>query len=158
MIRPGLPCAAALLAFCGVAKAADPARPFSTAQVVYLEHCGGCHGLQGVSAPQVVPSLRGQAGNFLCTEEGRSYVVRLPSLSRSPFDDELLAELVNFVVFDLGGGDARRYKRYTPAEVAALRRRSLSDANLTQYRGTVVRGLIERCGAPRSLQDYSGPR
>lgn len=158
MIRSGLLFGSVLLAFGNMAPAAESGQPFSTAQSVYLEYCGGCHGLQGVSAPHLVPSLRGQVGRFLCTEKGRAYVVRLPSLARSPFDDELLAQLVNFVVFDLGGGDAGRYKRYTPAEVAALRRRSLFDANLTQYRGEVVRELIERCGAPRSLQDYSGPR
>ena len=70
-------------------------------RVFYLERCGGCHGLQGVSAPREIPSLRGVAGRFLCTKAGREYVVRLPSIALAPLNDEVLAQLVNFVMFDM---------------------------------------------------------
>jgi len=128
------------------------------AMALYLERCGGCHGLQGVSAPQIVPTLRGQVGHFLCTREGREYIARLPSVASTPADDGLLAALVNFVAFDIGGGDDARYPRFTAEEVARLRRNPLTDATLTAYRRTVVDRLIKTCGAPESLRAYIGPR
>jgi mono/diheme cytochrome c family protein len=128
----------------------------SPAVSLYLERCGGCHGIQGVSAPELVPTLRGQAGHFLCTREGREYLVRLPSVASTPVDDEALAALVNFVAFDLGAGDAR-YPRFTAAEVRALRKRPLTDETLTAHRRDVVEKVTRECGAPPGLRTYVGP-
>ena len=56
-------------------------------QSIYLQHCGGCHGVQGISAPREVPDLRGQVGSFLCTADGRAYLVRLPNVALAPVSD-----------------------------------------------------------------------
>lgn len=129
----------------------------SEVQSVYLQHCGGCHGVQGTSAPREVPSLRGQVGNFLCTAEGRAYLVRLPNIALAPVSDQMLADVMNFVVFDIGAasGASADARRFTPAEVAQLRARPLTDTGLADYRARIVNDLIRRCGAPASLRAYS---
>jgi hypothetical protein len=138
----------------------EPVTVLSEAQVAYLEHCGGCHGIQGSSAPHEVPSLRGQAGYFLCLPEARAYLIRLPSVARSPLADATLADLMNFVVFDIGGRLEHRpaYGPYTAEEVRHLRKRPLNDISLASYREALVERLIRQCGAPASLRDYSSTR
>ena len=122
-------------------------------QATYLERCGGCHGIQGHSAPGAVPSLRGQVSYFLCFPEARAYLVRLPSLASSPLTDDELAQLMNFVVFDLGGASNQR--RYSAEEVSELRSRPLNEISLAGYRRRIVDRLIGDCGAPVSLREYS---
>jgi hypothetical protein len=134
------------------------AGPMPPEVALYLERCGGCHGLQGVSAPEIVPTLRDQAGYFLCTREGREYVAQLPSIALTPVDDTLLAALVNFVAFDIGGADATHYPRFTAEEVRLLRREPLTHGALTRQRQSIVEGLIEACGAPDVLRLYVGPQ
>jgi hypothetical protein len=104
-----------------------------------------------------VPSLRGQVGYFLCTPEARAYLIRLPSVATAPLSDRELADLMNFVVFDLGApaGAPREYDKFTESEVHALRQRPLKDVALTGYRAGLVEQLISRCGAPVSLRQYS---
>lgn len=46
----------------------------TTAQSDYVEHCSGCHGMQGNSAPADIPVLRDRVGYFMCTQAG----ARLP--------------------------------------------------------------------------------
>jgi len=133
--------------------AAAPVTALNEVQWTYLERCGGCHGIQGSSAPSEVPSLRGQVGYFLCTPETRAYLIRLPSVATSPLSDRELAALMNFVVFDLGG--ARESDRFTDSEVRALRKRPLKDIDLTRYRAGLVERLIDNCAAPVSLRQYS---
>ena len=65
---------AALLSFAPSASAAAP----RTARTNYMEYCGGCHGLEGYSAGNRIPTLRGRAGYFLCNSRGRDYAARLP--------------------------------------------------------------------------------
>ncbi len=43
----------------------------TTPQSDYVEHCSGCHGMQGNSAPADIPVLRDRVGYFLCSKEGR---------------------------------------------------------------------------------------
>jgi hypothetical protein len=129
-------------------------------QVTYLERCGGCHGIQGHSAPREVPRLQGQVSSFLCLPEGRGYLVRLPSVALSPLPDDELAALMNFVVFDLGAvpADRARFPPYTAAEVGTLRKQPLNAVSLAGYRAAIVARLIQQCGAPSTLRDYSSAR
>lgn len=160
---------AALLAAAAVASTASPAAAdvassptpaaatlpsLSEVQSTYLERCGGCHGIQGFSAPGAVPTLRGQVGYFLCTAEARDYLIRLPSVATSPLSDRELADLMNFVVFDLGGAP-RTYEKFTDGEVHTLRKRPLKDVALSRYRAGLIERLISRCAAPVSLRQYS---
>jgi len=134
----------------------EPVTQLTEVAATYLERCGGCHGIQGRSAPGEVPSLRGQVGYFLCVPEGRAYLVRLPSVALAPLDDQRLAELVNFVVFELGGAqDGGEAQRYTAAEVGQLRQRPLNDISLAGFRAALVDRLIAQCGAPQSLREYA---
>jgi cytochrome c553 len=138
---------------------AEPAvTHLSASQSTYLQRCGGCHGIQGVSNPTVVPTLRGQVGQFLCTQAGRGYLLRLPSIATSPLSDQQAADLMNFVVFSLGGAqpDAVRAPRFGSREVHELRRKPLNEVALVKYRSAVVEALIQRCGASPALRSYGG--
>jgi hypothetical protein len=62
----------------------------TAAQVAYLTSCGGCHGIEGKSAPGAVPTLRGLTGSFLCTSQGRDFIIRLPDVALTPLSDRML--------------------------------------------------------------------
>ncbi|OHT21837.1 hypothetical protein [Edaphosphingomonas haloaromaticamans] len=127
------------------------------AQSQFLLRCGGCHGTTGLSPPKSVPVLRGRAGWFLCTPEGREYIVRVPNVARALLDDARLAAVLNFVAFDLGEGSAPHgAEPFTGEEVRAIRARPLTDVPLLAHRRQVVNDLIRRCGAPKDLLVYGG--
>ena len=132
---------------------------FTGAQSDYLEHCGGCHGLQGDTSPAPIPVLRGRAGYFLCIPASRSYLLRLPNVTRTMVDDDqAVADMMNFVAFELGGPSAPKGARpFTAAEVAAGRHHTMSGDEMIEERRRVVEALIATCGAPASLrQSYPG--
>jgi hypothetical protein len=131
------------------------------AQSDYVEHCGGCHGIGGDAAPADLPTLKGRVGWFLCTPEGRSYLIRLPNVSRSRIsDNDQLADLLNFMVFGLGGGSAPAGARpFTAAEVARERGSPFTSVSLIETRRLLVEKLIRQCRAPASLRlMYPGQR
>jgi hypothetical protein len=152
--------------FMAGAAAAQPATPPLTfapppypremdlAQSNYVEHCGGCHGIQGDAAPAKLPSLRGRVGWFMCTPEARTYLMRLPNVARSRItDNQDLADLLNFMVFSLGGPSTPKdAKPFTAAEVARERQSPYTSVSLVKVRATMVDTLIKRCGAPASLK------
>jgi hypothetical protein len=126
-------------------------------QVAYLTSCGGCHGIEGVSAPRVVPTLRHLTGTFLCTNEGREYIVRLPDVALSALSDRMLTEVINWVAFDLGApvaGGREEARPYTVAEVQRLRRHPFTNTGLLRYRERVVAHLAPRCAVPAGLRAY----
>jgi hypothetical protein len=129
----------------------------SATQVAYLTHCGGCHGIEGISAPGAVPTLRGLTGSFLCTQQGREFIIRLPDVGLSTLSDRELTDVMNFVVFDIGAPVAggKPAPPYTVAEVARLRRQPLTNTGLTAYRNQVVAGLAVRCQVPAALHVYA---
>ena len=160
----GLIAAAALGATPGLSAMSDPgaaptkpAARLPAAQVAYLTSCGGCHGIEGKSAPGAVPTLRGLTGTFLCTRQGRDFIIRLPDVALTPLSDRKLTEVMNFVVFDLGAPVAGggKVRPYTVAEVARLRRHPLTNTGLTAYRNSVVAGLATRCRVPPGLNVYA---
>ena len=124
------------------------------AQSDYVEHCGGCHGIQGDASPAELPSLRGRVGWFMCFPEARSYLLRLPNVARSRItDNDQLADLLNFMVFGLGGASTpKNAKPFTAAEVGRERLSPFSSVSLVKTRAAVVDSLIKRCGAPASLR------
>ena len=149
--------AAAALGAMPRAKPVQSATPLPAAQVAYLTSCGGCHGIEGRSAPGSVPTLRGLTGSFLCTRQGRDFIIRLPDVALTPLSDRMLTEVVNFVVFDLGApvAGAGKARPYTVAEVTRLRHHPLTDTGLTVYRNQVVAGLATRCRVPQALHVYA---
>jgi len=113
----------------------------------YLMKCGGCHGVEGHSEQTFIPVLRDQVGAFLCSAEGRAYVVRVPNVSMSLIrDDALLAKVLNFVVFDLGGKSTPTGAApYTAAEVHLLRQKPLSNTDLESLRAGVIMRAVTAC-------------
>jgi len=150
---------AAALAAVARAQPVQTGIPLPAAQVAYLTSCGGCHGIEGRSAPGSVPTLRGLTGSFLCTRQGRNFIIRLPDVALTQLSDRSLTEVMNFVVFDLGAPVAGGAKAapYTVAEVARLRQHPLTDTGLTAYRNQVVAGLASRCRVPPALRVYAAP-
>lgn len=146
--------AGALVAFVigvGSSSKAEPTRSLNPVQSDYVEHCGGCHGIQGVSSPARVPRLRGKVGYFLCTRQSRAYLLRLPNVALSSLDDDRLAATMNFIVFQLGGASANaQAARFTADEVARERKHSLSGASLVRARAAIVRQIEEHCFIPRA--------
>ncbi|MEH3048147.1 c-type cytochrome [Sphingomonas adhaesiva] len=122
----------------------------------YIEHCGGCHGADGRSAPARVPELRDRVGYFMCNADTRAYLVRLPNVAHSRItDNQQLADLVNFVVFGLGGASTPAQARpFTAAEVAQDRHAALSSVSLREERARHVATAIRHCHAPVSLRRF----
>ncbi len=139
--------------------ASDVARGSRTslthAESNYLLACGGCHGLTGASNPDAVPQLKGLVGYYLRTPEGRAYLPRLPNIAFAALSDREVADVLNYIVFDLGGASARAdAKPYDAAEVAHWRAQPLTEVALSAYRRRLVATLIDRYGAPPELRAY----
>lgn len=129
-----------LLVVPGLAFAGTSA-PLPRPQAWYLESCGGCHGLNGLSFRPEVPDLQDRVGIFLCTEKGRRYLVQLPNVAFSKLDDSALAQTMNFVVFDLGGASVPKNARpYTADEVGELRQDALKNTDLAHLRAEILAG------------------
>jgi hypothetical protein len=130
--------------------------PVTMAQSDYIENCGGCHGFDGNSAPADIPVLRDRVGYFMCTPEGRNYLIRLPNVAHSRIEDPReLAALMNFVVYAIGGKSAPAGARpFKGAEVALLRKQAMTTISLIAEREMVVAKMIKNCGAPESLRTF----
>jgi hypothetical protein len=155
-VKIGWLTAALILSSSGLARAAPALAELTTPQSDYVEHCSGCHGMQGNSAPAEIPVLRDRVGYFMCTREGRDYLIRLPNVAYSAItDNQELADMMNFVVFGLGGNSApKNAKPFTAAEVAKLRTRALATQSLIAARAEVVNGMVGRCSVPQSMQFF----
>jgi hypothetical protein len=129
-------------------------REMNLAQSNYVEHCGGCHGVQGDAAPAELPTLKNRVGYFMCTPQSRAYLLHLPNVARSRItDNDDLADLLNFMVFGLGGRSTSPSARpFTGTEVARERQFPLNSVSLAKTRGAIVETVIKRCGAPASLR------
>lgn len=149
--------AAAALLFAAVAGQVEPQLPLlTTPQSDYVEYCSGCHGMQGNSAPAEIPVLRDRVGYFMCTKEGRDYLIRLPNVAYSAItDNQELADMMNFVVFGLGGNSARKGTRpFSAAEVNHLRGQALGTQSLIAVRAHVVDKLIADCAVPPTMKFF----
>lgn len=126
----------------------------------YLENCGGCHGIHGISAPAQLPELRDRVGWFMCTPGARAYLIRLPNIAHSRItDNQQLADLLNFVVFGLGGASVPPGTRpFTAAEVTQERPFVLSSASLKKDRARYVEEAIRTCRAPAAMRQFYPPR
>ncbi len=123
------------------------ARPYKPGEWNYLKDCAGCHGVRG-EAERAMPRMEGFVGTFLCTADARAYVVRLPNIAFSTLSDRDLADMVNYVVFDLGGDSVpKNATPYSPAEVAVLRRQPLKNRDLMELRAEVLGPALEACAA-----------
>lgn len=135
---------------------AQPAaeRDMTLAQSDYVEQCGGCHGIQGTSAPAKIPVLRDRVGYYMCLPEGRRYLIRLPNVAHSRItDNDQLADLMNFVIFGLGGASTPGGARpFTGPEIAEQRMNAMTSASLIGVRAALVEKMIRKCGTPASMR------
>ena len=157
MIRWTARCLAVFLGLLDTAAptAQTPAAGFSAPQRDYILACAGCHGIQGLSNPNLVPSLQGLVGYFLELPEGRAYLSRLPNVAFSTLSDERLAAVLNYMVFEIGGASAPVGTRpYVAAEVGEWRKQPLTEVRLSAYRRQLVETLIRRYRAPVTLRGY----
>jgi len=98
---------------------------YPRAKYNYQMFCQGCHTQDG-SGGKDVPEVKNFIGNFLTFQEGREYLVRVPGSSNSSLNNPKLAEVLNWMVLELGGKSVPiNMKLYTAKEVAELRKNPL---------------------------------
>lgn len=123
---------AVLLGTCAVA--AEP--NLQRAQFNYQMSCQGCHAPDG-SGANSVPRMRDHVGNFLTTQAGREYLVRVPGSAVSALNDVELAEVLNWIVVEFAGSSAREsFEPYSSQEVGHLRQQPLNE--VVQYRAQLL--------------------
>ncbi len=94
-----------------------------TAKKNYRLHCMGCHQADGRGAPDNgIPSMRGEVGHFLRVPEGRAYLSQVPGTLNTPLSDGETAELLNWVMVNIGRDSLPAgFRPYSADEVAAYR-------------------------------------
>lgn len=98
----------------------------------YQMLCQGCHTPDG-SGFKDVPQIKGFIGNFLFNQKGREYLVRVPGSANSALNDKDLAEVLNWIILEMGGASTpNNLQRYTAEEVAKLRKKTLFE--VIEYR------------------------
>ncbi len=132
------------------AAMADP----ELAQSDFIENCAGCHGVRGSTVPAHLPEIKDRVGWFMCTPESRAYLLRLPNVAHSRITDNAqLADLMNYVVFVLGGKSVPSgTKPFTGPEVAHERQFALTSVSLKAERLRLANEAIRKCRAPTSLR------
>lgn len=140
----------------GLGAIGDP----ELARADYVEHCAGCHGVQGISAPARLPELRGRVGYMMCTPATRAYLLRLPNIAKSRLsDNQQLADMLNFMIFGIGGQSVLPGTRpFTASEVEYERKFALTSASLVTERKRHVETAIRECGAPATFRNFYQPR
>ncbi|RLA04103.1 MAG: cytochrome c, class I [Gammaproteobacteria bacterium] len=94
--------------------------------------CQGCHTPDGTGGNDT-PKMKGHIGHFLSTQQGREYLVRVPGSANSTLDDPQLAEVLNWIITEMGGESVpENMDFYTADEVAEFRKEPLFE--VTQYR------------------------
>jgi len=97
-------------------------------QAVYLLHCGGCHLADGRGVPPEVPSLRGDLGHIVQVPGGREYVVQVPGASQAPVSDEVLTQIINWILVEFNASTlAEEFEPLSTPEVSRSRKRVLAD-------------------------------
>ncbi len=105
----------------------------------YQLFCQGCHGPEG-DGGKGVPIMKNSVGQFLNSQAGREYLVRVPGAANSPLTDEQLSELLNWTIKRFAGSSApAAWQAYTAAEVGTLRQQPLLE--VLHYRQDLVSAL-----------------
>jgi mono/diheme cytochrome c family protein len=148
------------LLLAGVAVA-DEAQPrYAGGAETFLANCAVCHGPHGTGIPSIAPPLTHYPARYADSPEGRRqlamtvlfgmfgdvtvdgkpYNFKMPDFSR--FSDEVLADVLNFVVFDLGSGvpptDGAPRAPLAPADIAPLREPWMSGEAVRAHRESLL--------------------
>ena len=122
------------------AAVAEPYEP-RRAHFNYQLYCQGCHTPNGAGA-EAVPQLRNEVGRFLGSREGREYLVRVPGASSSVLNDQELAEVMNWIVFNFAGDSLQQpFEPYSATEIGQVRQFPLTE--IEQYREQVLANLAD---------------
>lgn len=105
----------------------------------YQMLCQGCHVGDGRGGKDV-PNMKGHVGNFLKTQAGREYLVRVPGSANSALDSKELAELLNWMIPQIGKASVpKNFKPYTEKEVHQLRQNPLME--VVKYRADLMQEI-----------------
>lgn len=106
----------------------------------YQMFCQGCHTPDGTGGKSV-PKIKNYIGYFLQNQVAREYLVRVPGSANSPLNNEQLAEVLNWMIIELGGESVpKSMQYYTANEVAKLRQKPLFE--VVDYREMLVKRLV----------------
>lgn len=111
----------------------------------YRLHCMGCHQADGTGSPENgIPSMRDEVGHFLRVPEGRAYLSQVPGTLNTPLGDGETAELLNWVMANIGrssipagfkpytADDVRAYRATVPQDIPGMRVRLLKELEVIQ--------------------------
>lgn len=105
----------------------------------YQMFCQGCHTPDGTGGKSV-PKIKNYIGYFLQNQVAREYLVRVPGSANSSLNDEQLAEVLNWMIIELGGESVpKSVQYYTTNEIAKLRQQPLFE--VVDYRAMLVKRL-----------------
>lgn len=105
----------------------------------YQMLCQGCHTPDGTGGKSV-PKIKNYIGYFLQNQTAREYLVRVPGSANSSLNNEQLAEVLNWMIIELGGESVpKKMQYYTANEVAKLRQQPLFE--VVEYREMLVKKL-----------------
>ena len=112
---------------------------YARAKFNYQMFCQGCHTPDGTGGNDT-PKMKDHIGHFLSTQQGREYLVRVPGSANSTLDNPQLAEVLNWIITEMGGDSVpAKMQFYSAAEVAELRKNPLFE--VTEYRKQLVSEL-----------------
>ena len=92
----------------------------------YLQHCAGCHLVDGSGVPPEVPNLRSDLGYLLNSPEGRDYMLRVPGVIGVPIPAEEVVDLMNWIITAFYP-ERTNFEPFTLEEIEAARTRPLFD-------------------------------
>lgn len=105
----------------------------------YQMFCQGCHTPDGTGGKSI-PKIKDHIGYFLQNQVAREYLVRVPGSANSSLNDEQLAEVLNWMIIELGGKSVPTDMQYfTTSEVGELRQAPLFE--VVEYREKLVEQL-----------------
>lgn len=105
----------------------------------YQMFCQGCHTPDGTGGKSI-PKIKDHIGYFLQNQVAREYLVRVPGSASAPLNDEQLAEVLNWMIIELGGKSVPTEMQYfTTKEVGELRQAPLFE--VVEYREKLVEQL-----------------
>jgi len=105
----------------------------------YQMFCQGCHVADGVGYKSV-PTLKNFMGNFMLTQQGREYLVRVPGSAYSVLNDKDLAKLLNWMLYEFSDPHKdKNWRPYNEQEVSIYRKNPLFET--TETRKMVIKNL-----------------
>lgn len=107
----------------------------------YQMFCQGCHSPDGTGFKSV-PTLKGFIHNFMATEQGREYLVRVPGSANAPLSDEDLAKLLNWMLVEFSNETEQTWQPFTEKEVGEYRQSPLFET--IEYRKLVLKNLPKK--------------